>query len=306
MRYKIVIFGNKATTKQFIEHIHHELIPIDLVVTVDTAKYEQSISGFDNIAEFAKELRIKSFVVSDYALTSLECQEFFTSNEFELGICIGWQRLIPQDILDRFQTGIFGFHGSAGHLPFGRGRSPQNWSLIKGHKRFLNNLFKYNKDADKGNIHSTQAFEINEFDTIQTLQYKTVLVGRNQLADLIHDYQKGSVNLIPQSSNISTWYPKRRPEDGKISILSSTSEIYNLIRGVTHPFPGAYLYSVDNNKLVIWEAFPFDSFIDTSKYKVGEVIESFGSNFILKTVDGSLLIKNYEFVGIIKKKDLFH
>lgn len=305
MRYKVVIFGNKSTTRQFIQFIHRDLIPIDLIISVNSAKYEHSISGFTNLAEFAQNLNIPNWVVDDYSLCSPESSELFTTNEFELGISVGWQRLIPQAVLDRFDTGVFGFHGSSGHLPYGRGRSPLNWSVIRGHTRFLNNLFKYTEDADKGGIHSTKAFEINQFDTIESLHYKTVLVGKEQIAALIQDYQNHAIELEAQSSNLSTWYPKRTAEDGKISILSSTMEIYNLVRGVTHPFPGAFLYSTDLIKLIIWEAVPFDAFIDSSKFQVGEVVATFGSPFVIKTFDGSLLVKNYDFPRTIQTHDLF-
>jgi methionyl-tRNA formyltransferase len=307
MDYKVVIFGNKDTTKEFILFIHNHLIKVDLVVTIAQEKYEKSISGYSDIVQLTNELGIESFVASDYSLKSPECKQFFHNNHFELGISVGWQRLIPQDILDQFKIGIFGFHGSAGHLPYGRGRSPLNWSIIKGHKRFINNCFKYTSDPDAGNIHSTRTFEINEFDTIQSLLYKTIIIGKEQITDLINNYKNHSIQLQPQTSNLSSWYPTRTPQDGKISLMSSTIDIYNLIRGVTHPFPGAYLLSDDDQKLFIWEAFSFDSFIDTSKYKVGEVIEVFNHDFILKTVDGSLIIKKYDFNNKdIEKNQLFH
>ncbi|MCQ6559710.1 methionyl-tRNA formyltransferase [Paenibacillus mendelii] len=305
MNYKVVIFGNKSTTMRYIEHIHRQLIPIDLIVTVDSAKYEHAISGFGNVVECAQSLGIPTMIVDDYSLRSPECMAFFSSNEFDLGISVGWQRLIPQAVLSRFQTGVFGFHGSPGHLPYGRGRSPLNWSIIKGHTRFLNNLFMYNEEADRGGIHSIKVFEINEFDTMESLHYKTVLVGLEQVAELIKDYRKHSIFLEPQRSNLSTWYPKRTPEDGKISLLSSTKEIYNLVRGVSRPFPGAFLHSADQKKLIIWEAVPFDAFIDTSKYLVGEVIAAFEAQFVMKTVDGSILVKKYDYPGVVKQHDLF-
>jgi methionyl-tRNA formyltransferase len=305
VHYRVVMFGNKDTTREFMEYIHNHLIKIDIMVTADAGKYQRSISGHANIVEFADSLGIKSFIVNDYSLRDFASVSFFKNNTFDIGISVGWQRLIPQDILDRFQTGIFGFHGSAGHLPYGRGRSPLNWSIINGHKRFINNLFKYSPKADAGGIHSVKSFEINQFDTIQTLQYKTVLVGKEQIAKLINDYKKGTIHLEMPNSNLSSWYPKRNPDDGKLSLMLSTEEIYNRIRAVTHPFPGAYLMSKNDKQLKIWEAYPFDYFIDTFHYKVGEVIEVFNRDLILKTVDGSLIIKKYEFDEEIKKGDVF-
>ena len=47
-------------------------------------------------------------------------------------------------------------------------------------------------------------------------------------------------------------------------------------------------------KVVIWEAKPFDEMIDFSAYAPGEVIDVFDGRPIVRTVDGSLLILKYE------------
>jgi methionyl-tRNA formyltransferase len=287
-----------------IEYIHKELHPIDLVITVDGG-LKSNIAGYQDIKSVAQDLGIPVHVVKKYSLKEEEDIDFFQQNTFELGISIGWQRLIPEEILNRFENGVFGFHGSSGYLPYGRGRSPINWSIINGHKRFINHCFQYNAEADKGRINSVRTFEINEFDTIQTLQYKTLLVGKEQIASLISQYRENSINLFQQSSNPSSWYPKRSPEDGKISLQTKTSDIYNLIRGVSKPFPGAFLLSSDNQKLIIWEAYPFDQIIDTFSYQVGEVLEVFGKQFILKTIDGTLFIKDYSYNQEIAKGDIY-
>ena len=59
------------------------------------------------------------------------------------------------------------------------------------------------------------------------------------------------------------------------------------------PFPGAFAF-VKGEKVIIWEAVPFDEMLDFSDYKPGEVIEVFDGQPVVRTVDGSLLIKNYE------------
>ncbi|WP_156290542.1 methionyl-tRNA formyltransferase [Oceanobacillus salinisoli] len=305
MHYPIVMFGNKETTKYMLEYIHKQVRPIDLIVTVADDK-NSAISGYTDLQTCAEKFGIPVYIVSSYSLKDKKDVDFFTNNSFDLGISVGWQRIIPAEVLSQFKSGVFGFHGSAGHLPFGKGRSPLNWSLIKGHTRFINHCFQYNPKPDDGKIFSTEMFEINEFDTIQTLQYKVLLVGKKQLTKLIECYQNDTIPLFPQSKNHHTFYPKRTPDDGKIDLTASTSEIYNLIRGVTHPFPGAFLLSADQKKLLIWEAYPFDQFIDTFDFSVGEVIDTFGKEAVVKTIDGSILIKRYTFDREIRKGELFH
>ena len=113
---------------------------------------------------------IPVFETHSYGLKDEETARFFDGNEFEIGISMGWQRLIPQSVLDRFAHGIFGFHGSCGYLPYGRGRSPLNWSVINGDTRFILNLFQYDADPDSPNVFANEMFSINPHDTIRTLQ----------------------------------------------------------------------------------------------------------------------------------------
>ena len=83
----------------------------------------------------------------------------------------------------------------------------------------------------------------------------------------------------------------------------NTQDIYNLIRGVTKPFPGAFLFK-DNSKLTIWEAVPFDKILDFSEYNIGEIIQVTNDEFILKLKDGTLLVKEFEYNDEIKEGDI--
>ena len=48
-----------------------------------------------------------------------------------------------------------------------------------------------------------------------------------------------------------SYFGGRKPADGLIDWTKSAVQIYNLIRGVTHPYPGAFTY-LDGKKVVIW------------------------------------------------------
>ena len=46
--------------------------------------------------------------------------------------------------------------------------------------------------------------------------------------------------------------------------------------------------------MVIWSAHPFDEMLDFSAYAPGEVIDCIDGKLIVRTVDGSLLIEDFE------------
>lgn len=303
MHYKIVIFGVKDTTVEMIEYIQNTICSVDLIITINQSVLTKNhISGFSELQSVGNAYNITLFESSSYALTDTVCQEFFAGNSFDIGISMGWQRLIPEYILNRFSFGIFGFHGSCGYLPYGRGRSPLNWSVIQGDTRFILNLFQYDAKADSPNVFSNAIFEINAFDTIRTLQYKYVLCAHILIKKLLDSYHSGNIAINKNTKDFDTWYGKRSPEDGKINFKQKTRDIYNLIRGVTKPFPGAFAY-INEQKITIWKAYPFDSIMDFSDYCPGEIITVFDGNLLVRTVDGSLIINNYEYHGKIFSKD---
>lgn len=295
MHYNIVVFGVKDTTRIIVEHIISLNFRVDLLVTIDeNVTKKNHVSGFSTLDDVANNNGTDLLKVSSYSLNDADSRDFFENNTFELGISMGWQRLIPQYVLERFRYGIFGLHGSCGYLPFGRGRSPLNWTIIHGDDRVILNLFRYDKEADSPNIFANIMFEVTPFDTIRTLQYKNIIAAKDMISRLLAGYNAKSINISTDSHDFSSWYAKRTPEAGKIDFHARTREIYNLIRAVTKPFPGAFAFC-DNKKITIWQAIPFDKILDFSSYIPGQVIGIFDNNFVIRTVDGSLLIQDYEY-----------
>lgn len=294
MHYKVVVFGVKDTTERIVEFIQENICPVDLVVTISREVLSKNqVSGFKGLSSLTEKYGIQVREADSYALKDETTRDFFLENTFDIGISMGWQRLIPAAVLERFRHGVFGFHGNCAYLPFGRGRSPLNWSIINGDTRFILNLFRYDEKADSPNIFANEMCAITPYDTVRSMQYKNIICSKNLIRRLLAAYKEGNIRIRQESKDFDSWYEKRTPEDGKIDFHGRTRDIYNLIRGVSAPFPGAFAF-VKGEKVIIWEAVPFDEMLDFSDYKPGEVIEVFDGQPVVRTVDGSLLIKNYE------------
>lgn len=300
MHYKVVVFGVKDTTAEIVKYIQEQLCPVDLLVTIhpDVLAGNQ-VSGYKGLSYLEDVYGTKVFETRSYGLKDERTARFFEENTFELGISMGWQRLIPPGILSRFEKGVYGFHGSCGYLPFGRGRSPLNWSVIQGDTRFILNLFSYDEKADSPNVFANEMFSITPHDTIRTLQYKNMLVSKRLIAKLIKAYQEGNIQIRRDTCDFDSWYEKRTAQDGKIDFHARTRDIYNLVRGVTRPFPGAFCLA-DGKRVTVWSAHPFDEMLDFSMYRPGEIIDQFDGRYIVRTVDGSLLLDETECEGPLK------
>lgn len=294
MHFKVVVFGVKDTSENIVSFIQENICPVDLVITISPSVTKKNqVSGYKGLSILTEKYGIPVHEADSYFLTDEKTQKFLAENQFDIGISMGWQRIIPVSVLEKFRYGVYGFHGNCGYLPFGRGRSPLNWSIILGDTRFNLNLFRYDEKADSPNVFATEMFSITPHDDIRTAQYKNMICSKNLIHKILLAYQSGNIEIHTDSKDFDSWYEKRTAEDGKIDFHKRTREIYNLIRGVAAPFPGAFAF-INDTKVTIWEAVPFDEMINFSGYKPGQVIDVFDNHPIVRTVDGSLLIKKYE------------
>ena len=294
MKYKVVVFGVKDTSENIVSFIQEQICPVDLVITIspEVTKKNQ-VSGYKGLSVLTEKYGIPVHEADSYFLTDEKTQKFIAENAFDIGISMGWQRLIPPSVLDAFRYGIYGFHGNCGYLPFGRGRSPLNWSIILGDTRFNLNMFRYDEKADSPNVFATEMFSITPHDDIRTAQYKNMICSKNLIRKLLKAYAEDNIVIRTESKDYDSWYNKRTAADGKIDFRGRTRDIYNLIRGVAAHNLGAYAM-IGEEKVIVWEAHPFDEMIDFSAYAPGEVIDVFDKKPVVRTVDGSLLIDRYE------------
>ena len=66
----------------------------------------------------------------------------------------------------------------------------------------------------------------------------------------------GTAPRTPQDESLSTYFGGRTPEDGRIDWSRPAREIFNLVRAVTRPYPGAFTDLGDGRRLIVWWARP--------------------------------------------------
>ena len=260
-------------------------------ITLDEAR-KNNVSGYKSFVDLATKYNIPFYFAKSYSLKTAEDVDFFEKNNFDILIQGGWQRLFPDNVLNSLKYGAIGVHGSSEFLPKGRGRSPINWSLIEGKSRFILHFFLMRPGVDDGDIIFYEIFDINTWDTCKTIYYKvSILTARFYLEKLI-SFISNQLVLCPQLGEPS-YYLKRTESDGLINWNQDLISIYNLIRGVTRPYPGAFSY-LNGFKIKVWKAQPFDTRIDTPNEVNGEICFVFDTDIVVKTNGGLLLITDYE------------
>ncbi|HIJ86704.1 MAG TPA: formyltransferase [Desulfuromonadales bacterium] len=164
-----------------------------------------------------------------------------------------YRNMIKPEVLDLASKGALNLHGS--YLPRYRGRVPVNWAVINGETETGATLHYMEGKPDAGDIVDQItipiAFTDTAFDVFNNLTEAAVEVISRAWPQLLG----GTAPRIKMNLDQGSYFGGRKPADGAIDWRKSAVQIYNLIRGVTHPYPGAFT-GLDGNRVIIWEAWP--------------------------------------------------
>ena len=291
---RIVLCGIHEQGIDIARFLSDSGLPIAALVTISQDVAEKNhAAGWVSYEEFAAAAGIPLYHAESYSFKSARDQEYFQREKFDVMILGGWQRLVPPSVLQSLKHGGLGQHGSSEFLPKYRGRSPLNWSIILGKKRLIWHLFLMTPGIDDGDIIDHIDFDINEWDDCQTLYYKVAVGVKRMYLRTIPRLIAGTAEHHKQIGEAS-YYPKRTPEDGMITWTQSVFAVYNLIRGVTRPYPGAFALR-SGVRLPIWQAQPWDTRLTYHGVEPGQVVEVFQTgDFAVTCFDGLLLVTDYD------------
>ncbi len=204
---------------------------------------------FRSVRDLARERRIP--VYTPDSLKDAEWIGRIRELQPDLIFSLYYRNMIPQEILDIPALGAYNMHGSL--LPKYRGRVPINWAVLHGEKETGVTLHHMVRRADAGDIVDQERVTIGPQDTAYDVFRKIVPAARRVLERRIASIKKGTAPRIAQDESQAAYFKGRRPEDGKIDWTESAERIYNLIRAVARPYPGAFTHA-GGKRLFIWKA----------------------------------------------------
>lgn len=168
----------------------------------------------------------------------------------DLLLVVGWTQLVKPELLRVPKFACLGFHASL--LPKSRGRAPVNWAIINGETVTGNTMIVLEPEADSGDIVAQRAIPITDQDDCCTIYQKVGETEVEMLDEVMPFIEKGILPRRKQDDSQATVMPKRRPEDGIIDWNRPVEAIYNWVRALTAPYPGAFSY-LNGEKIWIWK-----------------------------------------------------
>jgi len=204
-----------------------------------------------------------------------------------------FREIIGPEVLGLARRGALNLHGSL--LPRYRGRCPVNWVLINGERETGVTLHYMEVRPDRGDIVAQRAVPIADDDTALSLNRKLGEAARALLREAYPLLAAGTAPRIPQDHARATSFGGRRPEDGRIAWHQPARRLYDLIRAVTAPYPGAFT-TYRGERLFVWWARPLD--LGPRVGAPGEVVEIRpGAGVVVAAGSGALLLDRVQLAG---------
>lgn len=299
---RIAVFGCKSTTRFLLEALLARGAAHALVTISPELAAKNDVADYDDLRDFAAARGIARHLAASYVLKDPADVSAIRALGLDLAFVVGWQRLLPPEILELLPVGAFGMHGSAEDLPRGRGRSPMNWSILEGRDRFVTNLFRYDAGVDSGAVLDTLRFSVRPEDTAETMHFKNVLAMKRLVLKNLDALLAGEVALRPQQDLKPSFYPKRTPEDSLIDWRSDLATLERFIRAVAPPFGGAFTF-LEGKRLVIRRAAVFETDdVDFGQASAppGAILEVFpNGKWLVRCLGGILLVHEYGTEAIV-------
>ena len=142
-----------------------------------------------------------------------------------------WSYFIPDNIYKKFECIVFHMTD----LPYGRGGSPLQNLIVRGHKKTKISAIKVVKEIDAGDIYLKKDLSLE--GTAKEIYYKATHVIEEMIVEIIEN------NIIPEpQTGEPTYFKRRKPEESEIKGLTDLEQVYDYIRMLdADGYPRAFL-----------------------------------------------------------------
>lgn len=243
---RIAVFAYSDTGYECLKLLFEQGKDVAIVVTHNDDPEERR--WFGSVAELSRAHGIEPLVLDDprepWAAAKV------AAAKPDLVFSFYYRGILPEKILALPRLGAYNMHGSL--LPKYRGRAPVNWAVLRGETETGATLHAMTEKPDAGDIVDREKVPIGPDDTAGEVQARVTAAAVKILGRRLAELEAGTAPRQPQDESEATTFGRRKPEDGRIDWTRSAQDVHNLVRAVTHPYPGAFT-DIFGGKTYIWK-----------------------------------------------------
>jgi methionyl-tRNA formyltransferase len=142
-----------------------------------------------------------------------------------------WSHIIPPSVYEKFPCILFHMTD----LPYGRGGSPLQNLIVRGHKETKLTALQVSKGIDTGDIYLQKKLSLE--GTAEEIFMRSSKLVEEMIREII------TTAPTPRKQHGEvTEFKRRKPEDGNIASLDSIEQVYDYIRMLDAPgYPPAFI-----------------------------------------------------------------
>ncbi|AJW99753.1 formyltransferase [Burkholderia gladioli] len=234
MKPRAVVFAYHNVGVRCLQVLLARGVEVALVVTHEDSPSENI--WFGSVASVAREHGIAVITPADPA--GAELREAVAAAQPDFIFSFYYRHMLPVALLALAARGAYNMHGSL--LPKYRGRVPTNWAVLRGETETGATLHEMAAKPDAGAILGQTAVPILPDDTAAQVFDKVTVAAEQTLWRVLPALLAGEAPHLPNDLSQGSYFGGRKPEDGRLDWSKPAAEVYNLIRAVAPPYPGAF------------------------------------------------------------------
>ncbi len=290
-KLKIVYIGSVIFSAVVLEKLINMNSNIVGIVTKKSSNFN---SDFFDLSSIAERNSIPWIYSED--INSTKTIKFIMNTNPDVVFCFGWSQLLKSKVLKIPKLGTIGFHPAK--LPHNRGRHPIIWALVLGLEETASTFFFMDEGADSGDILSQEIIKIEYKDDAQTLYNKICSTAIVQVEKFTKELENGTYKRIPQNHKQANYWRKRSKLDGIIDFRMTSRAVYNLVRALTKPYPGAEVqYKGKNYK--IWKVEEYN--LLSPNIEPGKVLKVEQKKILVKCYENAVWLIDHEIEDMPKE-----
>lgn len=146
-----------------------------------------------------------------------------------------WSYIMPREITDRWECVVFHMTD----LPYGRGGSPLQNLIVRGHRETKISAIRMTEKIDGGPVYMKRALSL-EGSAQEIFVRCSDMIFREMIPRFL-DSGKERLSPVPQDGE-PVVFKRRKPEDGRITPDMDTDQIYDYIRMLdAEGYPRAFI-----------------------------------------------------------------
>jgi len=231
---KAVVFAYHEVGARCLQALLDGGVDVQLVITHTDDPNERI--WFTSVAELATKAGIPVITPESANEPNVEARIAAIAPDYIFSFY--YRQMIPMSVLNLAKIAPLNMHGSL--LPKYRGRVPINWAVLHGETETGATLHVMAEKPDAGDIVAQQAVAIGPDETAGEVFGNVTAAAAETLKSVLPQLLKGDVPRRPNNLSEGSYFSGRKPEDGRIHWDQTASQVYNLIRAVAPPYPGAF------------------------------------------------------------------